>query len=117
MRYRLYFPAPDEHGRTMLDYFGLASVLDEARTRPYEAVYEGEIAVTYPAVLDALWQRHNVGDAEDHDRPRAREIRSMCIGDILVTEAGTFIAERFGFVLVGDDAPVGIAGLGVARDP
>jgi len=98
MRYSLLFPIADERGSTMLDYFGAKSVKDYAAERTYSVVYEGEAPTDEPG---PMWTRHNVGDAEDGNRPRAREIRSMCVGDLLMFENGTvWLCDRFGWIAV-----------------
>lgn len=105
MRYTLLFPLPDERGSTMLDYI----MGQRPSERTYQPVYEGEVDMSRfpsassegraPAVLEFLWQRHNEGDNLDGDRPRATEIRSMCIGDIIRFEGSgrMFVADRVGF--------------------
>lgn len=76
-RYQLFFPV----GGRMLDY----AMKEQSKDLQYECVYTGEIDVEFgkPIPLDKLWRRHNLGDNLDGDRPRAREIRSMCVGDIV----------------------------------
>lgn len=109
MRYQMLFP----EGRGLTDYFD-ASWRDEVPLRAYEVVYEGEISpvqtgygeiITEPLpeeTLGALWQRHNVGDAGDGNRPGARQFRSACVGDVFVFPETDewYLIDPIGWVLL-----------------
>jgi len=96
MRYSLFFPIRDERGSDMLDYFGAESVKEAANHRTYSVVYEGDAPTDEPGFI---FQRHNVGDNGDGNRPLAQKIRSMCVGDFVMFENGAvWICDRFGWV-------------------
>ena len=83
LRYQMCFPAfAPEHGtHRMLDWLMRQTPKDVG---PYEVVFDGEIP-NKRGFLELVWRRHNIGDAplenaKGGGRPRAREIRSMCVG-------------------------------------
>jgi hypothetical protein len=86
LKYELFFPKRDliHNIHTMLNWINHQR---HTEIGPYELVWHGEIFprtgnYTHDAI-NFLWRRHNEGDRLDGNRPRAREIRSMCIGDII----------------------------------
>lgn len=116
MKYRLLFPPKTEpYGHKMLDEYSQQKPKDIG---PYEVVYEGDLTGRgfdlfdnpMAQILEFLWQRHNVGDGGGDlpftPRPRAKEIRSMCIGDIVEINNEYWVAMSSGFEqLLGTDIP------------
>lgn len=103
MKYRLLFPPKTEtYGHKMLDYFSQEKPKDIG---PYEVVFEGDLTGRgfdlfdnpMAHILEFIWQRHNIGDGDGEDRPRAQEIRSMCIGDVVEIDNEYWVAASAGF--------------------
>lgn len=74
MEYKLFYPTPDEFGRTMV-----IETLGEATKRPYRKVDAGFVQqINIARALDAIFERYNI------DYPVAFRGRSMCGGDVVV---------------------------------
>jgi hypothetical protein len=107
MKYLLLFPRADSlYGHKIVDWmFG-----ERPKDYEYEQVWEGEVhpapGASVESTLGFIWQRHNVGDEGDENRPRAREIRSMCSGDIVLINGEVWATADIGFEqLSGEDVP------------
>lgn len=103
MRYEYFQPKPDEYGRNML-----VLGVDKPHEREYELVWIGDVypgpSVETSDVLEDIWKNHN-SDFNLY-RPRRKEIRSMCEGDVIVINGDVWMASRIGFVkLVGEFLP------------
>lgn len=102
MKYKLWFPKDQK-----LMLMGQSPTHFEN----YECVFEGEITngsdmfAAPHQVLDMIWQRHNVGDNGDGNRPRPYEIRSMCVGDIVEFDNPKefWMPEFIGWVQLGQN--------------
>lgn len=88
-RYTYLQPTPDDDGRNIFDS-------DEDRTPEfYVIVIHGCVVVedeaTTEHILEAIWWANNLDS-----RPRGQDIRSMCIGDIVIVGAEIYRAMRGG---------------------
>lgn len=85
-------PVGEERGGFML-----TPGLDTPADHRYIPVYEGTVThrdeQDLMIALEAVWATHNAGD-----RPRGREIRSMCVGDICdLGEYGVWVVDMVGW--------------------
>ncbi len=101
-------PTPDADGRNMLDP-GF-----DPPPEFYVIVVQGTVRIDDGAsdehILEAIWQANNIDS-----RPRGQEIRSMCIGDLVIVQGQIYRAEVVGFKpFSGDDVTV-LAGKTLVR--
>lgn len=108
MRYLLLMPSPDplHGGNRMLDYI----MGQKPGDLEYVSVYGASVVEreSRGATCEFLWQRHNVGDEGDGNRPLGKHIRSMCVGDLFLfsDDGQVWVAESVGFrQLQGDEIP------------
>lgn len=91
MRYRYFQPLPDAHGSTMLGYWRRdCDLLTLVKAATYREVFAEDLS---ECTLESIWCRHNVDS-----RPRAQEIRSMCVGDVVELDGRWWVVASVGFV-------------------
>lgn len=98
-------PTPDELGRNMYD-----PAFGDSTPESYVIVVHGTVEIddgaSTTAILEAIWAANNLDS-----RPRGQEIRSMCVGDIVIVRAEIHRAAIVGFEkLPADMAVVVLAG-------
>lgn len=98
MKYRYYQPKPNEYGRTIIGPGERVSKWEPG----YHLVYNSELhtpKTDAEAVLEEIFFLHN-----RDNRPRRFEIRSMCVGDVVVLEGhGAWLCDVVGWTKIDPD--------------
>jgi hypothetical protein len=119
MHYQYLQPIKDERNNTtLIPYWESSDFLSLIRHRTYAVVFNGTFNMVdetmperknktpdspedFEFVLDAIYWAHN-----RDDRPKNKEIRSMCVGDLIMLLGRVFVVERAGFAeLTGSNIP------------
>lgn len=116
MIYEYYQPAPDRQGSTLLEWWAKEKPSDREYVKVYEGVLDDTLAggrrfATDSVALEFLFKLHNVGENEDGERPLAKKIRSMSVGDIVKfhdsicfpLRSRTYLCEPMGWRRMADD--------------